>query len=109
MHFSTGSPVIRAAAVWQRVGDCVGAQTSHASARTSAVAFIGSIVACAMNGPRYVALTVVPRTRSSAPILRTTLTLAGSRSRRSDSRNSVALSSPAFGPSSHSTFSSDFP
>ncbi len=51
LTLSAGRPVIVIAAVLQRVWTWVGAQTSQASARTSAVAFIGSIAAWARNGP----------------------------------------------------------
>ena len=44
---SIGSPVRLAAADCVPCGFCVGAQTSQRLARTSAVQFIGSIVACA--------------------------------------------------------------
>jgi len=53
--------VIFVAASRDRVCTCVGAQTSTASSRTSAVAFIGSIAACARNGPRYTASSAFPR------------------------------------------------
>ena len=47
---SAGSPLAAIAACCDAVCPCVGTQTSQRSARTSAVQFIGSIVACARNG-----------------------------------------------------------
>jgi hypothetical protein len=59
LHLAAGNPVIWIAALSARVCTCVGAQTSQPPARTSAVAFCGSIGACARNGNSYVAEMVV--------------------------------------------------
>ncbi len=48
--FSSGSPVSRAPVAWVPPGLCVGAQISQASARTWAVAFMGSMHACSRKG-----------------------------------------------------------
>ena len=48
--FSTGTPEMRAPVIWVPPGFCVGAQISHESALTWAVAFIGSRHACSRKG-----------------------------------------------------------
>jgi hypothetical protein len=48
--FSTGRPVILAAAPCAKVGTCVPSQMSQPFSRRSTVQFIGSIVAWARNG-----------------------------------------------------------
>ena len=50
MTFSGGSPVMRAAVAWVPPGFWVGAQITHDSRLTCAVAFIGSMHACSRYG-----------------------------------------------------------
>src|ERR1035437_3126184 len=88
-----------------RAGDCiwVGAHTSHPSARTCAVQFIGSIGACDWNGASYTASILLPaeaNADTTSPCLRAALP-AGFATNSENMRLIAAVLWLAFGPSSH--------
>src|SRR2546425_891628 len=110
MTFSGGRPVSRAAVAWVPPGFWVGAQITHASRLTWAVAFIGSMHACSRNGTWYTASCTLPpaaSTFSASPSF--FATWPGCLDAASYSRVIVALDTCAVGPSSHVTLSARRP
>jgi hypothetical protein len=97
-------PVASAATAATSCWACVGPQTRHESARTSAVKFIGSMGAWARNGSSYVASSfraAVWSAVSTSPCLR--ITAAGPDAAASSAVETAPESSARPGPSSQRT------